>query len=140
MAQSEGMSTEEFQTQLSGLLNMPGMDAGAVLAECGYVPQSEAKPADLEKITAEAEARGRDAAEANMTGILDVCLLGNVPEMAAGLIKEGASVDEARKKVLDYKAAQDGNNEIRSTLTPNNTGETNPLLADARKRADQAGK
>ncbi|MBW2342513.1 MAG: S49 family peptidase [Deltaproteobacteria bacterium] len=132
------ITSAEFKTQLQELLTMPDMDAGAVLAELGYVPRSEEKPVDLEKITADAVAQGRKDAMDTMTGILDLCVLGGVPEMAAGFLKEGVSVEDARKKILEYKAVQDGKDEIISTVGPNNTGEVNPLLADARKRRDQA--
>lgn len=140
MTQEQGMTREQFQTDLKGLLETPGMDAAAVLKGLGYVPESADGPVDVEKITAEAEAKGKKDAETTMTGILDLCLLGGVPEMANVLLKEGVTVEDARKRILDYKASQDGKNEIVSTVTPTNTGEVNPLLADARKRRDGADK
>ncbi len=135
-----GMTQDQFETQLKGLIAAPNVDAAAALSAMGYVPAAANTPVDIDALTADAEARGRQEAETTMTGILDLCLLGGVPEMANALLKEGATVEEARKKILAHKAAMDGRNEVISTLTPTNTGDINPLLADARKRRDNAGK
>jgi signal peptide peptidase SppA len=140
MTDAKGMTQEQLGAQLQGLMATPNVDIAAALAELGFVPKAEEAPADIEALTADAEARGRKDAQTTMTGILDLCLLGGVPEMANVLLKEGATVEEARKKILDYKASKDGKNEIISTVTPTNTGEVNPLLADARKRRDGASK
>ena len=136
----QAVTQDQFKSQLEGLIATPDTDAAAALAELGYVPRAEGEPVDVEKLTADAEARGRKEAQTRMEGILDLCLLGGVPEMAHTLIKDGATVEQSRKRILDHKAAKSGKDEIISTVTPTNTGEVNPLLADARKRADTARK
>ncbi|MCE5334396.1 MAG: S49 family peptidase [Desulfobacteraceae bacterium] len=61
---------------------------------------------------------------------------------AVELVKEGASAQQASDRIIKAvadKSAADAP-EITSTVTPTGTGEPNPLLADARKRAEAAKK
>lgn len=135
------MNNAEMKDQMEALLTNPDVDAGAVLAELGYIPRPDesAQPdVDVEQITADATEAGRKEAMDRVTGIMDLCKLAGMPEMASDLIKEGVSVEDARKKVLDAKAADSGKDEIISTVSGTSTGEINPLMADAEKRKKEA--
>jgi signal peptide peptidase SppA len=142
--QTGGLTESETQA-LAGKLNtaiadVPTDEVRTVLGALGYVPKpvegSSATPADLDKARTEAKASTLQAVES----ILDICALGGMDiKMASSLIKKGATPDEARTKVLEEKAAAANKTQIRSTVGALSTGEVNPLLAEARKRAD-AGK
>jgi hypothetical protein len=75
---------------------------------------------------------------ARVTGILETCSLGGKMNMAVELITSGASVEDARTKVIEAKAAGANRMHIRSSVNPMNDGEVNPLLEDAHKRAATA--
>ena len=127
------MNQEELSSQLEALITTPGVDADAALLSLGYVPQ--ASEINVEAIIAEATEKGRQEATARVMGILDLCKLAGMPEMAVSLIKDNATVEEARKKIIDAKADESGKDEIISTIGALTTGEVNPILADAQKRA-----
>lgn len=129
------MEQQELQTQLEALITTPDVDAEAALRELGFAPTG-----DLEARINEAAGSAREEVMARVTGILDLCKLAGMPEAAAGLIKEGVSVEEARKRILEMRAKEKDEDEIVSTVGPLSTGETNPVLADARKRADSSVK
>ena len=126
------MNQEELTSQLEALITTPGVDADAALLSLGYVPQ--ASEINVEAITAESTEKGRQEATARVMGILDLCKLAGMPEMAVSLIKDNATVEEARKKIIDAKADESGKDEIFSTIGALTTGEENPILADAQKR------
>jgi signal peptide peptidase SppA len=128
------MTNEELRTQLETLITTPDVDADAALLSLGYIPKDN--EINVEEIRAEATEQGRTEVMDRVTGILDLCKLAGMPDMAAPLIKDGATVEEARKKIIDAKADESGKNEIISTVGALSTGEENPLLENAQKRAD----
>ncbi len=135
------MDQNELQTRLEALITTPGLDAEAALGELGFAPKPGAQTdADPDKIRAEASEAATAEALGRVNGVLDLCALANMPEMASPLIRENLSVEDARKRILDARAEQGKGNEIFSTVSPLSTGEVNPLLADARNRAEKAGK
>lgn len=77
---------------------------------------------------------------ARVTGILETCSLAGMEKMAAELITSGVSVEDARIKVVEAKAAGGTRTHIRSTVNVLADGDVNPLLEDAHKRADAAAK
>ena len=112
------------------------------MAELGYVlkpvegaGQAEAA-AEIERIKAEARTGTEKEVVARVTDILEVCALAGMEKLAIGFIKAGTSLEESRTKVLAEKAAEAGRTHIRSTVGALSTGEVNPLLADAKERAD----
>jgi signal peptide peptidase SppA len=141
--QTGNLSESETQ-ELAGKLktavaDVPAEEVQAIFGTLGYVPKpaegAAATPPDLEKVRAETKASTLHAVQS----ILDICALGGMDmKMASSLITEGATPDEARTKVLEAKAAAAGRTHIRSTVGALSTGEVNPLLAEAQKRADAA--
>lgn len=132
------MNQNELKTQLEGLITTPGLDAEAALEELGFVakPSGEPEPAvDLEAARKEAAETAAAEALGRVRGILDLCALAGMPEMAATLIREDLSVEDARKRILEARAEESSRQEIVSTVSALSTGEVNPLLADARRRA-----
>jgi len=124
------------------------------LATLGYFPKTEpvAMP-DVDKIKAEAEAAGKlvgiaeGKAEAERatktavetaTGIMDLCLAADKPDLAIDLIKSGVTLEGAREKLLALKADADKTIDIKSKVGALSTGSTNPLLVDAARRREEA--
>ena len=70
--------------------------------------------------------------------IVEICDLAGMPELAGAIIRDGLTLDEAKSAILDAKAKAVEKAPIISTVGPLGTGETNPLLADAKKRAEKA--
>jgi len=136
------MDSKEIKTRFETLLTNESENAQEVLAELGYVPAPAENPQDteinVEEITNQAAEAGRNEALARVTGIIDLCSLAGMPQMASSLIKENVSVEDARKKILAAKAEMSGKDEIVSTVGPLNTGELNPMVADAQRRAEAA--
>lgn len=133
------MDANEVKGKLSAILEA-GDEAEKALAEAGYVPASEAKP-DIEKIKAEAFKAGASAELARFAEIFDLCELAGLSDAGVirGMIADGTSAAEARKKIIDAKAEQDDGRNIRSTHGGLNNGGVNPLVANARKRAGMEG-
>ncbi len=120
-SKNKGELTMSLKTDLEKLFAATSKEEiTEVLASFGYVPK------DVGTINTEAKE------------IVDLCALVNMPEMAQGLIEKGLSIDDARKQILNEKARQSEQTEIRSTVSALGVGEPNPLLADARKRAATA--
>jgi signal peptide peptidase SppA len=130
---------KKLEALLSGF---SGEEIKGELAELGYVPQAshasqsdqveDTPPPDTEQVTEEA----RQQAVSDTREIVEICALAGMPQMALSLIDSGATAEEARKKVLEAKA-DDAGDEIISTVGAISTGETNPLVADARRRAEK---
>ena len=70
--------------------------------------------------------------------IVEICDLAGMPELAGAIIRDGLTLDEAKSAILDAKAKAAEKAPIISTVGPLSTGEVNPLLADAKKRAEKA--
>jgi signal peptide peptidase SppA len=67
--------------------------------------------------------------------IVEMCDLAGMPELAGAMIRDELTLDEAKIAILDAKAKAAENATIISTVGPLSAGETNPVLADAKKRA-----
>jgi len=67
--------------------------------------------------------------------IIECCTIVGHQELSVDLIANGSSADTARKMILSVMAAQSDQDQVVSTVNPARSGEQNPLLADARKRA-----
>ena len=129
---------EKFQSLFSGASKQ---EADQALAEIGYVPGEAATGEADATVQPDADAQSVDAQKiteevlAGATEIMEICSLAGMPDLALDLVKGGASAEEARKRVFEAKAEQGDNTEIVSTVGPMSTGETNPLIADAERRA-----
>lgn len=148
------MKFEELKAGLIGLLAedpegvaeaLKAMGFSPVLADVAAPETAAATPENNEDANppetegpADAELRGKEAGAVDAvkiaTDIIELCALGGRPEMAKELIASRVSVDDARKKILEAKAASGP--EILSTVGAISTGEVNPLLVDAKRRAE----
>ncbi len=140
------MSNNALQKQLSALLK--GSDEQTnieALAGLGFVPQASAlSQADVDKAveaaTAKVTATARAAALDYAGKVIGLCGLAGLPAMAGGFISAGTSEEEVQAKLVSAKAAGAKEQEISSTVSALTTGAVNPLIADARQRADAAAK
>jgi signal peptide peptidase SppA len=94
-----------------------------------------------EKPTVDLEAIRKEASEALKTQHLEIihaCRLAGKPDKAADFIEQGATLEVARKTLLELAAQQA---EIQSQIQPSSgTDAPNPMLAAAQKRAAEARK
>ena len=70
--------------------------------------------------------------------IVELCDIAGMPELAGAMIRDGLTLDEAKSTILDAKAKAAAEAPIISTVGPLAAGESNPLLEDAKKRAEHA--
>ncbi len=135
------MNMSDLKTKLSNFLSGDlSAETETMLAELGYSKQpATPEPVDVDAIKSEATTagrkEGREAAMKDIAEILDLCALAGSIDKAADLIQTGASVETVRKQLVDAKAAEQDGKEIRNTISPTMTGDHNPLIADAMKRA-----
>ncbi len=85
-----------------------------------------------------------DATDANSAAtiagdIVEMCSTSGMPELAGTIIRDGLTLNEAKSAILDAKAKAAAETPIISTVGPLASGEINPLLADAKKRAEKQG-
>jgi len=85
-----------------------------------------------------------DATDANSAAtiagdIVEMCDIAGMPELAGAMIRDGLTHDKAKSAILDARAKAAENALIISTVGPLATGEGNPLLVDAKKRAEKKG-
>jgi signal peptide peptidase SppA len=103
-------------------------------------PRKETRMLD-EKPTVDLEAIRKEASEALKTQHLEIihaCRLAGKPDKAADFIEQGATLELARKTLLELAAQQA---EIQSQIQPAaGTDAPNPMLAAAQKRAAEARK
>ncbi|EMG36607.1 protein C [Desulfocurvibacter africanus PCS] len=81
---------------------------------------------------------GRKAERERIKGITEACAAVHRPELAAALIDKGASLDAARAEIINAVAKAGEGPAINSTTSPAGAGGENPLLADAKRRAEAA--
>ena len=103
-------------------------------------PRKETRMLD-EKPPVDLEAIRKEAAEALKTQHLEIihaCRLAGKPDRAADFIEQGATLETARKTLLEMAAQQA---EIQSQIQPaSGTDAPNPMLEVAQKRAAEARK
>ncbi|MBN2437543.1 MAG: S49 family peptidase [Deltaproteobacteria bacterium] len=102
-------------------------DAEKLVAEAETSAKAEGHAAGLEAGRAEAKAWAKE--------ILATCKLAGTEKMAFDLITDETTVEKAREKIQEARAAEAERNKIISTVDPLKTGEENPVLADAKRRA-----
>jgi hypothetical protein len=84
------------------------------------------------------DATDADSAATIAGDIVEMCDIAGMPELAGAMIRDGLTLDEAKSAILDAKAKAAEKAPIISTVGPLFTGEVNPLLEDAKKRAEKA--
>jgi len=120
-------------------LFVPSVNMEAIAAALGMKADQLAgdlKGVDLNAAKAEIEKTVR----AQNVSVLELCALGGMEKMSIGLITSGASIEDARKQVMEEKAKVSGQQTIKSTVTALGTGEVSPLIEDAKARAKAAKK
>jgi hypothetical protein len=71
--------------------------------------------------------------------ILEACSLAGMEKESLGYVRDTKlSVEEVRGKIVEARAAAADRTRISSTVSATSTGEVNPLLTNARQRADAA--
>ena len=127
------------------LKNATSEDTAKAMGELGYVTKAE-HGTILEKLTkgykedsAEAVKNAvtngvKEAKEATV-GILELCSIAGLEKMGLKMIVDGISAADARDQIMAAKATTQT---VNSTVNPLNSGEANPLLADANKRVKEA--
>lgn len=115
-------------------------DAEALVVAAETAAKAEGYAGGYAAGTAEATEAGRAAAQTRATEIMEMCALAGLEKEALGYVKDTAlSAEDVRKKVVEAQAAAAAATQIRSTVGAVSTGEVDPLLADARRRAAAAG-
>ncbi|MBF0589894.1 MAG: S49 family peptidase [Magnetococcales bacterium] len=95
---------------------------------------------DLDQVRAEHSKQMRSEAQA----IVELCNLAEKPDLAGGYIAEGFSAEAVRKELLAKRAdAEEIHSEVMpgdgTRMQPNQSLETNPVVASCRKLAGQQG-
>lgn len=72
------------------------------------------------------------------TDILEACGIAKTPDLAMDLISDGSTIETTHKMIMTVLSERSTAQTIRSAVNPARSGQTNPLLADARRRADRA--
>ena len=84
---------------------------------------------------ADLEPAGLEPAPPTVGDIVDLCDVAGMPELAGAMIRDKLTLNDAKIAILDAKAKAAAQASIISTVGPLASGESNPLLADAKKRA-----
>lgn len=82
-----------------------------------------------------------DATQAERNRVLEIlecCTLVGHQELAIDLISDGSSADAARKMILTVLSAKSDQECVVSTVNPAKSSGMNPLLVNAKKRAEEA--
>ena len=152
----------------AALIDAPAETVAQAMAELGFVPKQQAGVVSIPQANLDAIAAGlgvkaeqlagdaksidfavlktamkEDAAKditARITQIMEMCTLAGAEKQALGYITSNAAIEDIRKQIVEGKAASDARAGIRSTVSATSTGEVNPLIADAQKRAQAAKK
>lgn len=149
----------------AAVADAPADMLASALAEMGFVPKAQNEglfvpSANMETIAAAfgmkaeqltgdmkgvdlnavARAEIEKTVRAQIVSVLEICALGGMEKMSIGLVSTAASIEDARKQVLEAKAGAASQQTIRSSVTALGTGEVSPLITDAKARAEAAKK
>lgn len=134
---------EEIEKAMEGFgyVLKEGMVAQAEV-DAKLAEQTKSHDAEVVKAVENAKAEGKVEGEENAkkvaVSILELCAVAGDNDLALKMVSEGMTEDEARKQLISAKAKESDDQVVISTVNPLNTGETNPLLADAERRAKEA--
>ena len=123
------MKIEELSDGLNTLLASSPELVNVVLKNAGFILESQADQAKND-----AKNAGTDEAMKVASEIIDLCATAEMPDLAKSMIESRATIDQVRTKLLEAKAAN--KEEIISTVGAVSTGDINPLLMDAKRRAE----
>lgn len=144
---TNGVYAMGLKTDLRALVTgKDDSEVEAAFASLGYIPKTtlNGNDIDIEKIKLEAMAAGKAEGESEakaaeqgrIAQVMEKAQIAKVssPAFIAELL--ALSPEEAGKKILDAQADASASQEIFSTVNPMSTGGENPLVADAKKRAE----
>ena len=103
------------------------------LAEAGFIAKEES-----DRLVLKAKDSAQEEVMAGVIGILEVCSVAGMEKMALELVRDKLTIEQAREKIINAKAAEAEKTQIRSTVGALSTGGVNPLIEDAKKRASDA--
>ncbi|MBU4270206.1 S49 family peptidase, partial [Candidatus Dependentiae bacterium] len=131
----EGFDIKGFCDKLKELVTAKNTDVLAQLKDLGMGTESLTPQAEVDRIKAEARTEADKMAAERVKGIFNLCTLAGASAMARGLIEEGLTVEQSQEKILKAKADQSQGQAVYSTVGATTTGESNPLLENAKQRA-----
>lgn len=135
------MNQQELETGLAKLMAEPGVNMVEALAKYDFLPKASISAVkgmsgeEVDALVKEAAQKGEKETFARINGIMDLCNVAGMPEMAGAFIKENLSVEAAQKKILEIKAEISGTKQIISTISGLAAGNANALVMDAQNRA-----
>jgi len=94
-------------------------------------PEQLAKAISDEQITAATKLERE-----RCVSILEACAIAKTPDLAMDMIADGSSIEVTHKMIMTVLAERSKSTTITSAVNPARSGQTNPLLADARRRAE----
>ena len=113
-------------------------DADKLVAAAEKSAKEEGHAAGLKEGTEAGTAAGKTEAQTRAVQIMEICTLAKMDSAALAYVQNAAlSVKDVRAKVVEAQATEAEKTRIRSTTGALSTGEANPLIADARKRAEE---
>ena len=126
---------KNFKLNLTAILkDKPEEEVKTELGTLGYIPKTDIP--DTDKIKKEAISAGKNEAMTYAKEIIGLCDLADMLRLSASLIEKNVTIEDARKTILEAKAAESGKNEIISTVGATGTGEISPLIKDAMRRKE----
>ena len=133
---NSAQAIEQIQTILSG----DGVETEAVVSGLGFAVRKDMeKTHQTENQAVKEDAVAAISAATKRSGeIVDICLLAGTPEMIKSFLAGEMSIEDIRKEVMDAKAR--ASQEIISTVGAISTGEENPIIKNALKRAGKTKK
>ncbi|MEW6505513.1 MAG: S49 family peptidase [Chloroflexota bacterium] len=96
-----------------------------IMAELGYIKANEIP--DVESVRSEAMENGRKQEREQIIEVLEACMLGGYFKGAVDLVRNGATAQEAKQAILEWKAKEGGGDDIRSTVGADGTSEARAL-------------
>lgn len=130
----KGGTVMTFVERIKALFaSAPAEEITPGLAEAGFIAREEA-----DRLIRKAQDSAQEEALAGVIGILEVCSAAGMEKIAIECIKDKLTLEQAREKIIDAKATAAEKTQIRSTVGALSTGDVNPLIEDAKKRAADA--
>lgn len=72
--------------------------------------------------------------------IIEACAVADTPSLALTMINNGSTLEITHAAIMAVLAGRSKASSVTSAVNPTHSGETNPLLADAKRRAEAAKK
>jgi ClpP class serine protease len=132
--QIKGGTTMTFVERIKALFaSAPAEEITPGLAEAGFIAKEES-----DRLVQNAKDSAQEEVMAGVIGILEVCSVAGMEKMALELVRDKLTIEQARERIINAKAAEAEKTQIRSTVGALSTGGVNPLIEDAKKRASDA--